>query len=75
MGCKNLDEKTGMKVRVVGEKQEPGQGLQDSEKWFKPQSSLRSKLLQTPTSLDLGKFIFTEGRAIFIGKLHPQYFF
>jgi len=52
-GCKNLDEKTGMKVRVVGDKQEPGQGLQDSEKWFKPTSSLRSKLLQTPTSLDL----------------------
>jgi len=43
-----------MKVRVVGDKQEPGQGLQDNEKWFKPTSSLRSKLLQTPTSLDLG---------------------
>ena len=30
----------------------PGQGLNLGERWFKPSTSLRSKLLQAPTPLD-----------------------
>eukprot|EP00092_Neocalanus_flemingeri_P020348 GFUD01022044.1.p1 GENE.GFUD01022044.1~~GFUD01022044.1.p1 ORF type:complete len:858 (+),score=234.63 GFUD01022044.1:120-2693(+) len=61
MGCKNLDSETGAKVPCghgagggggVGASVVPGQGLNLGERWFKPSTSLRSKLLQAPTPLD-----------------------
>jgi len=62
MGCKNLDSETGAKVPcghgvgggggVAGASSVPGQGLNLGERWFKPSTSLRSKLLQAPTPLD-----------------------
>ena len=32
-----------------------GQGLHLGERWFKPSTSLRSKLLQAPSALDTGE--------------------
>lgn len=62
MGCKNLDSETGAKVPCghgagavgggAGATVVPGQGLNLGERWFKPSTSLRSKLLQAPTPLD-----------------------
>jgi len=62
MGCKNLDSETGAKVPCghgpggggggAGSTVVPGQGLNLGERWFKPSTSLRSKLLQAPTPLD-----------------------
>merc|ERR1712210_445185 len=43
----------GFKVEKSDEQQgAPGQGLNLGERWFKPSTSLRSKLLQAPTPLD-----------------------
>ena len=36
----------------AGQQGAPGQGLNLGERWFKPSTSLRSKLLQAPTPLD-----------------------
>ena len=36
----------------TGQQGAPGQGLNLGERWFKPSTSLRSKLLQAPTPLD-----------------------
>ena len=63
IGCKNLDTETGTKVPlglstnagdpgVSGTTSVPGQGLNLGERWFKPSTSLRSKLLQAPSPLD-----------------------
>jgi len=64
IGCKNLDSETGAKVPcghggagaagAAGAAVVPGQGLNLGERWFKPSTSLRSKLLQAPTPLDGG---------------------
>ena len=37
---------------AVAQQGAPGQGLNLGERWFKPSTSLRSKLLQAPTPLD-----------------------
>jgi len=56
VGCKNLDTETGTKVLCsplkTGQINLPGQGLNLGERWFKPSTSLKSKLLQANTPLD-----------------------
>ena len=56
VGCKNLDTETGTKVLCsplkTGQVTLPGQGLNMTERWFKPSTSLKSKLLQANTPLD-----------------------
>jgi len=56
VGCKNLDTETGTKVLCSplksGQLSLPGQGLNLAERWFKPSTSLKSKLLQANTPLD-----------------------
>lgn len=56
VGCKNLDTETGTKVLCsplkTGQITLPGQGLNMTERWFKPSTSLKSKLLQANTPLD-----------------------
>ena len=56
VGCKNLDTETGTKVLCsplkTGQGPVPGHGLNLAERWFKPSTSLKSKLLQANTPLD-----------------------
>jgi len=61
LGCKNVDPGTG-KAGCGAHQPEAkaglgaaGQGLHLGERWFKPSTSLRSKLLQAPSALDTGE--------------------
>jgi len=50
VGCKNVDERTGSKMTSLSYVEElPDESLSVSEKWFKPTTSLRSKLLHAPS--------------------------
>ena len=61
VGCKNVDTQTGSKVLCSPLKlggggaaeAKPGPALTVAERWFKPNTSLKSKLLQANTPLDV----------------------
>jgi len=64
IGCKNVDTEAAAKPAGAGSRLAgpagltaavPGQGLNMAERWFKPSTSLRSKLLQAPSPLDTGE--------------------
>ena len=81
VGCKNLDTETGTKVLCsplkTGQVTLPGQGLNMTERWFKPSTSLKSKLLQANTPLDSedkGGTSFSAQEFVLLQKTEQQYF-